>query len=386
MRVVHVGLGAGPAVFSRFGGAIQRRIAEVALAQARLQYDVTVFSPSTEFGTRHIDGVTVRDVRCHTRPPWVHLEYQARVVAEMMRRREPVDVLHFHSQPEGALAARFIPALRVLSYDNYYFRRGRRSGLAPIYRRLLGRFDLLLPCSTYCMDASAAYWQLPRTRIYAVPNGVSLIQFHPDPLGAETERAKLKLKGDVILYLGRVCEQKGTDTLLKAFASLRPRLITSPDLVLAGPIEQFGQATRRTVRERWEARIREVGAIYLGPVPEERLPGLLTLADIFVMPTRELEMFGMAAVEAQACGTPVIASDHGGLRETVPDGVGLRFAPGDSQALAHALARLLTDSELTVALGKRALAHARGYSWDVIAAKLDALYRAGLRMTPQSDV
>jgi len=116
------------------------------------------------------------------------------------------------------------------------------------------------------------------------------------------------------------------------------------------------------------------GATYLGLVPDDRLVGLLNLADIFVMPTRELEMFGMAAVEAQACGTPVVASDHGGLRETVPAEVGLRFAPGVASELADALVTLLRGADLRARLGTGALENARQYSWDKIAVSLDNIY------------
>jgi glycosyltransferase involved in cell wall biosynthesis len=378
MKIVHIGLGTLPAVFSPFGGAIQRRIAELAQAQARLGQEVTVFSPGRERASTTIDGVTVRLLPCHSRPPWVHLEYQIAVVADIMRCRQPVDVLHFHSQPEGALATRAIPALRVLSYDNYYFRRGRKSGLYRVYQRLLGLYDLLLPCSTYCMHASASYWDLPRPRTHVLFNGVNISQFRPDARAAEAERERLGVEGDVILYLGRICEQKGVDTLLEGYASLRAAQTPSPTLILAGPIEQFGPSSTPTARARWEARIREAGGLYVGRVPEHRLTGLLNLADVFVMPTRELEMFGMAAVEAQACGTPVVASDHGGLRETVRDGVGLRFPPGDSGALAAALARLLASPDLRKAMSETAVQNARRYAWDVIAADVDVLYREAM--------
>ena len=139
----------------------------------------------------------------------------------------------------------------------------------------------------------------------------------------------------VILYLGRVCEQKGTDTLLEAFPAVR-RADPEVDLVIAGPIAQFAERDT-SERNDWLRRMRTAGATYLGLVPDDRLVGLLNLADVFVMPTRDLEMFGMAAVEGQACGTPVVASDHGGLRETVPPEVGLRFAPGAASELAEAL-------------------------------------------------
>jgi glycosyltransferase involved in cell wall biosynthesis len=78
-----------------------------------------------------------------------------------------------------------------------------------------------------------------------------------------------------------------------------------------------------------------VGEIYLGAVHEERLAGVYNLADIFPMSTRELEMIGMPAVGAQACGVAVVSSDRGGLCETVPTSCGSRFALEAPAALAH---------------------------------------------------
>jgi glycosyltransferase involved in cell wall biosynthesis len=111
-------------------------------------------------------------------------------------------------------------------------------------------------------------------------------------------------------------------------------------------------------------------------VSDERLPRLYNAADVFVMPTAELEMFGMAALEAEACGVPVVASDHGGLRETVPTECGSRFPPGDASALAEAVGDLLEDNARRLKCGERARAHALKFSWRRVAADLDELYEA----------
>src|SRR5205807_1331041 len=113
-------------------------------------------------------------------------------------------------------------------------------------------------------------------------------------------RRRLGLEGQIVLYLGRICRQKGTDTLLAAHelvSAQRPDV----NLVLAGPVDQFGAEREHARTEAWKARIAAAGAKYLGLVPDDRLRGLYNAADVFVMPTAELEMFGMAAVEAQAC-------------------------------------------------------------------------------------
>ena len=104
------------------------------------------------------------------------------------------------------------------------------------------------------------------------------------------------------------------------------------------------------------------------------MPGIYNACDIFAMPTRELEMFGMAAVEAQACGKPVVASNHGGLRDTVPETAGMRFRPGDAADLAAHLAALLDDSRLRSVLGAGARENAARYDWPRIVHRCQEVY------------
>jgi glycosyltransferase involved in cell wall biosynthesis len=209
-------------------------------------------------------------------------------------------------------------------------------------------------------------------------NGVNLEQFRPDHEGAKGERERFRLCGPVVLYLGRVCRQKGTDVLLAAWSVVR-NIRPDAQLVIAGPMERFDGGTGDT---DWEQRIRRVGGRYIGQVPDPRLSGLLTMADVFVMPTTELEMFGMAAVEALACGTPVVTTDHGGLKETVPETTGIRVLPGDPGQLADAILRVLGDARLRSVFAQAGRLHAQRFGWDQIAAGLDASYRASMERVP----
>jgi D-inositol-3-phosphate glycosyltransferase len=99
------------------------------------------------------------------------------------------------------------------------------------------------------------------------------------------------------------------------------------------------------------------------------------MADLFVMPTREFEMFCMAAVEAQACGKPVVASDHGGLMEVVPEECGIRFPVGDAKSLERHLEDLLERPERAAELGRRAVVNASRYSWERVCAQAEEIYR-----------
>jgi glycosyltransferase involved in cell wall biosynthesis len=170
----------------------------------------------------------------------------------------------------------------------------------------------------------------------------------------------------MILYVGRLCEQKGTDLLIAAYRMLkRPAA-----LVVAGPCEQFGTTQINALA----AQVRQAGGIYLPPLDDADMPGIYNACDIFVMPTRELEMFGMAAVEAQACGKAVVASDHGGLRETVPETAGVRFRTGDAADLAIHLEVLLEHPDLLGALGAGARGSAARYDWPRIVQRCEEVY------------
>src|SRR6185503_14956122 len=288
MNISHISVSTLPVLY-RFGGAIERRIVEIAQEQARRGHRVRVYSVGDTTETREVNGVTYHFLKCRTRLPFKHLEFQYQVVREMKQHSH--EVLHFHSQPEGAWMSKGVAARKVLSYDFFHFRGGRRTPLYHVYKRVLRGFDLLLPCSQYCLDESQSFWSFPASKLRILYNGVNTRQFRPDPAAAARERAQLGIDQKVMLYVGRVCEQKGSDVLLQAARVLRERR-RDVRLVVAGPIGQFGL---RNDPDGWIERIREVGGLYLGAVEESRLHAIYNLADVFVMPTRANEMFGMAA-------------------------------------------------------------------------------------------
>jgi D-inositol-3-phosphate glycosyltransferase len=114
---------------------------------------------------------------------------------------------------------------------------------------------------------------------------------------------------------------------------------------------------------------------FLGKRGQDTLPYYYSAAEAVVMPSH-YESFGMVALEAMACGTPVVASQVGGLAFLVQDGVtGFTVPSGDPEALCHSLQTLIQNKDLRRQMGERAAACAQEYSWDKIARRVVQVYQ-----------
>jgi len=371
-RVAHVG-SAEVHPLHRLGGASQRRIVETASRQAHLGYDVSVYGCGDHDRVERLSGFELHTMRCLSSGSVRRLEFLARATADL-RPRCP-DIVHFHGNPEGAVAMGGL-CRTVMQYDFYIYMRGK---MRRFYRHALRKFDRLLPVSKYCRNMATAYWNIADMPGEVLYNGVNIEQFSPDPAAGAVMRSRHGI-GDapVLLYVGRVCEQKGTDTLVGAYELLRARMPRAR-LVVAGPPEQFG----RTGDTPLTSLITQAGGLYLGALDECDLRAVYNMCDVFIMPTREYEMFGMAAAEAQACGKPVVCTRHGGLVEVVSERSGMYFKPGDIGELANTLELLLRDRGLYDKIAVAARESAMRFAWPIIVEQLDRIYRE-LIETPTS--
>lgn len=222
-------------------------------------------------------------------------------------------------------------------------------------------------------------------RLVVIPPGVDLSLFRRLDSAAARTRVGVPEGDRMLLFVGRIEPLKGIDTLLRALALLRehsPTQVQRLCLSIIGGDEDGGVAEERVELERLKALCDELGlgslVTFLGRRDQDTLPDYYAAAEAVVMPSH-YESFGMVALEAMACGTPVVASEVGGLAYLVRDGVtGFHVPERDPGALAQALHVLLANPELRAELGENAAEYARGYAWTIMADRIVAVYRSVL--------
>jgi glycosyltransferase involved in cell wall biosynthesis len=195
---------------------------------------------------------------------------------------------------------------------------------------------------------------VPAERVVVIHPGVDAQAYRPDPA---TPRAA----HPTFLYLGRLKRYKGVEFALRAMAIARG---ARADITL----DICGQGDDRPRLERLVFELGLSGVVrFLGSVPEDEKRRLLRRAWAVVFPSPK-EGWGITNVEAAASGTPALASDSPGLRESVQNRVtGFLVPHGDAQALADRMLALAGDASLVARLGRAARTFAEGLSWDAAA-------------------
>jgi len=225
-------------------------------------------------------------------------------------------------------------------------------------------------------DVARCYRVAP-ARIDVVSEGADS-RFAPAKDGAALRSALARLRVDAtrpyFLFVGGISPHKNLATLLDAFAALLAGGDDATLLLVGDPAAGGFLASAAPLRERIAADVRLAARVqWTGHVADDDLAPLYQGARALVLPSL-LEGFGLPALEAMSCGTPVVVSDAGSLPEVVGD-AGLLFPPRDSAALRGALALLLREPARREELARRALERSRRFTWERGAEEAAACFR-----------
>ena len=235
-------------------------------------------------------------------------------------------------------------------------------------------------------DLISSYEADPR-RVSIVEPGVDLDRFRPVPGDAAEARLAarrhlgLPAQGYVVAFVGRIQPLKAPDVLVRAVAALRerdPALAEEVTVVIAGGPSGSGLDRPTALIELAASLGVDDRVRFLPPQTGENLPALYRAADVVAVPSHN-ESFGLVALEAQACGTPVLAAAVGGLVTAVQDGVsGLLVDSHDPADWARVLARVLPAAGHRAELARGALRHARNFSWSRTVSGLLGVYQEAI--------
>lgn len=244
---------------------------------------------------------------------------------------------------------------------------------ARIEHEVIDCADLMLASTTEEATQLIDLYGASASRVEVVPPGVDHDVFHPvEPAARMATRQALGLDGRVLLFAGRIQPLKGVDLAVRVLGELR-----DPEAVLVIVGGASGPEGHRELA-RAETLIRELGlggqVRFVSPQRHPELARYYRAADVCLVPSHT-ESFGLVALEAASCGTPVVAADVGGLRVLVADNTTGYLVDGrDPADYAAPVAQLFADEGRRLAMGAEAEARSRRFAWSTTAARLRRLY------------
>ena len=304
--------------------------------------------------------------------------FAAGVMADL-ERRGGADLVHANYWLSGVAGVRLKHELGLPLVSTFHTlaRVKAEGGDREPARREKAETDVMACADAICVSSAEEARQLTRLygevpgRLEIVAPGVEHAFFGPGERGGARRALGL---GDhpVLLFVGRIQPLKGVDVAVRALAEL-----DRPDAVLVIVGGASGVAGAEEV-EKVGALVDELGlgerVRFVPPQPHHLLSSYYRAADVVLVPSRS-ESFGLVALEAAACGTPVVASAVGGLLTLVDHGHTGFLVPGrDPEVFALYTDELLSHDYLAWSMGVRSVERARGYTWSTAAARLRQLY------------
>ena len=338
-------------------GGVERGTIEMAQALVAAGWQAVVASSGGPL-VREIERAGARHVTLPlaSKNPLVMRANISRLVEVI--EQHTIDIVHARSRApawSALWATRRTGRHFVTTFHNAY---GEGSRLKHVYNSVMAKGERVIAISDFVGTHVAQVYGVSSDRLRVIPRGVDFVRFAPDHIGAErlvtlARQWQLPDGAPVVMLPGRLTRWKGQLVLIEAIALLGRSDVRC---LFVGS----GDARYRRELEAHAAKLGLGGAVEI--VDECRdMPAAYMLADVVVSASTSPEGFGRVVVEAQAMGRPVVATSHGGARETVvPGSTGWLVPPGDSRALAEAVAEALKlGPEERLAHAARAIEHVR---------------------------
>lgn len=241
--------------------------------------------------------------------------------------------------------------------------------------------DVIIAATPAEEEQLVTLYQANPANIAIIPPGVDLERFHPIDKKEAKRRVGIPCGDTNILFAGRIEPLKGIDTMLRAMAIIQkrcPEAVKNCCMAIIGGdpwADDLDEEMARLQELRDDLEIHDL-VVFLGAKDQEILPNYYAAAEMVVMPSH-YESFGMVALEAMAMGTPVIASEVGGLAYLVQDGeTGFHVPSRDPEALARRIFDLLNNPRCREHLGNNAREYAKAYAWPNIVGQMMGVYES----------
>jgi glycosyltransferase involved in cell wall biosynthesis len=233
------------------------------------------------------------------------------------------------------------------------------------------RADAIISVSNFTKNEIVELFDIPENKVRVIYNGISSI-FRPikDRIRIEEVKSKYGIKGQrYLLFVGNIEPKKNIETLIHAHAELCKSSGYKYPLLIVGNKTWYFKNVWEVVQRRHVER----NIIFTGVINDEDLPFLYNGAEVFIFPSL-FEGFGIPAIEAMACGTPVIASNRTSIPEIVADAA-LYVDPLNISEMVEAIDKVLSNSQLREQLIQKGLKRSQYFSWEKTARETLSLYR-----------
>jgi glycosyltransferase involved in cell wall biosynthesis len=361
-----------------YGGAAEVPY-QLSKGLAKRGHEVTIYTSNHNLSWEYVNSTPEARVRpFKTWLSWVNFFITPSMIVQVNKEIKNFNVVHMHSYYsfQNVIVHHYtrkhdIPyVLQAHGTVATYFERG---SLKKIFDVIWG-YALLKDATKLIAVTPTEAEQYKRMgiseeKIEIVPNGIDLAEFENLPQrGQFRKKYGLDDAQKVVLYLARIHKIKGPDLLVKAFAELSKDL-GDAKLVIVGPDDGYLAALKKLIRElKIEEKVLFTGPLY----KNEKLQAYVD-ADVYVLPS-SYEIFGITALEACACGTPVIVTDRCGIADIVDGQLGF-VVPYDKDRLTNAILHMLADDKLRREFGEKGKLLVREkFNWEKIAEQVENIY------------